>query len=108
MRYFVVQQEDVPIAVVFHDHVDQVIHCRSRITSFLSAFEAMCAKNDVGFVREDDQVPLLRTIHRGVEDYDWVENVLDHLEGDLWTVVERGNAIHTSAGIDSVIQKYLT
>jgi len=108
VRYFVVLQEDDPVAVVFHDHLDRALYCRSKTTSFLSAFEAICSKNDVTFVQEGDQLRVLRAIHRGVSDYDWAENALDQLPGELWSVGEIGNAINSSIGIDSVIQKYLS
>lgn len=107
MRYFVIQREEVPVAVVFHDHVDHLLYCRSKVTSFQAAFDAVCAKLGVDLVREDDQ-GVLRAIHAGVEDYDWAKNVLDHLCDGFWSVGEVGNAINADIGIHSVIQKYLT
>lgn len=106
MRYFVINKGDDPIAVVFHDHADQVLYCRSKVTSFLSAFDAQCAKLSVDFVREDDQ-GVLRAIHGGVEDYDWAKNVLDHLCTETWSVAHVGSTINTDPGIHSIIQKYL-
>jgi len=107
VKYFVVNREEVPVAVVFHDHVDQVLYCRSKVTSFQVAFDAMCAKLGVELVREDDQ-GVLRAIHAGPEDYDWAKNVLDRLCDGFWSLGDVGTTINADPGIHSIIQQYLS
>ena len=105
MKYFVICEEDNPIAVVFHDHAAQTLYCRSTVTSFLSAFDAVCAKLEVSFEKGDPRI--LRAIHEGVEGYDWARKILDQLCTGFWTVGAEGNAINVDSEINSVIQKYL-
>lgn len=104
MRYFVVLREEVPVAVVFHDYRDQTFHCRSRHESFLRAFNAVCSRSGVEFVREGD---VLRAVQSGPEEYDWIESILDQACGDYWSLSDTGEIQAGEAGIDTVIQKYL-
>lgn len=108
MRFFAVNQGDSPVAVVFHDHREGVLYCRSRSASFLAAFDAVCARSGVDLVREGDQGRVLRAIHAGVEDYAWAENALDQLSTGFWSVAENGRVADVASGIDSIIRKYLT
>ena len=106
MKYFVIYKEDDPVAVVFHDHAAQTLYCRSTVTSFLSAFDAMCAKSEVSFEKDDQGI--LRAIREGVEGYDWAQKILDQLCTGFWTLGAEGNAINVDSEINSVIQKYLS
>lgn len=104
MRFFVVQHEEIPVAVVFHDYRDQTFQCRSRRESFLRAFNAVCSRSEIEFVRDEE---ILRAVVRGPEDYDWVEYILDQACGDYWSVSDIGEIQPTEANVDAVIQRYL-
>ena len=104
MRFFVIQSEETPIAVVFHDYRDQTFQCRSLRESFLRAFNAACSRAGVEFVREDN---VLRAVQVGPQEYDWIESILDQVCGDYWSLSDTGEIQAGEAGIDTVIQKYL-
>lgn len=104
MRFFVVQREEIPVAVVFHDYRDQTFQCRSRRESFLRSFNAVCSKSGIEFVKGEK---VLRAVQRGPEDYDWMGFILDQACGDYWSVSEIGEIQPTEASIDAVIQRYL-
>lgn len=104
MRYFVVQHEEVPVAVVFHDYREQTFQCRSRRESFLRAFNAVCSRSGVEFFREDD---VLSAVQRGPEEYDWMGSILDQICGDYWSVSDTGEIQSTEASVDAVIRQYL-
>jgi len=108
MRYFVVQQESAPVAVVFHDHVGGNFLCRSKTESFLSAFNAICEKREVGVQRDESSDHVIRAVRRGSQDYDWISNILDHLSGSTWSVLKEGTVINVEGSIDAVITEYLT
>ncbi len=105
MRFFVIQQKGNPVAIIFHDHLNQMCICRSKVMSFLSVFNAVCLKKDIQFVKEKG---LLRAISRGPFEYDWVDNILDHLCKDLWSVHKQGEMISSESNINEMIHKYLT
>lgn len=104
MRFFVVQREEVSVAVVFHDYRDQTFQCRSCHESFLRAFNAVCSRSGIEFSREDDA---LLAVQRGPEEYDWMGSILDQVCGDYWSVSDTGEIQSTEASIDAVIQQYL-
>jgi len=105
VRFFVIQQDTHPVAIIYHDHLNQVCICRSKVASFLSAFDAVCLKKNIEFVREEG---LLRAISCGVFEYDWVDNVLDHLCQSFWSIYKQGEMINSEANINGMIRKYLT
>jgi len=104
LKFFVVQREEIPIAVVFHDYRDQTFQCRSLRESFLRAFNAVCSRAGVEFVREDN---VLRAVQVGPEEYDWINLIIDQVCGDYWSVSDTGEIQPTEASIDAVIQQYL-
>jgi hypothetical protein len=109
VRFFVIQDStESPVAVVFHDHRDQVVYCRSLKASFLSAFDAVCAKHSVTFSKEDSGSSVLRALDRGIADYNWISDVLADLCNDYWHIAERGDLIHSEVQVDSVAGKYLS
>lgn len=109
MRFFVVQdREEAPVAVVFHDHRDQVVYCRSLKASFLSSFDAVCAKHSLTFSKEDSGSSVLRLLDRGISDYNWISDVLSDLCRDYWKIVDRGDLVHTENQIDAIAGKYLS
>jgi hypothetical protein len=105
MRYFVVQHDQVPVAVVFHDYLDRTFSCRSTSESFLRAFNATCAKSEISFEREAD---LLRVIYSGPEEYDWITYILDQLDKDYWSVSDSGEVDRLEPNIDGVIAQFLS
>ena len=107
MRYFVIASNQSALAVVFHDHVQSSVYCHSKSASFLAAFDALCAKEGVLGVKEADPDTVLRIVSQGANDYDWVERVLDHLPSNFWEIVDRGDVVNVTTGIDSIILKYL-
>jgi len=105
VRYFVVTDPtELPVAVVFHDYRDQVLYCRSKKESFLRAFNAVCARSGIEFVKED---AVLRAVQHGPEDYDWMGLILDQVCEDYWSVSDIGEVRHTEVSVDAVIQRYL-
>jgi len=109
LRFFVIQdQSDSPVAVVFHDHRDQVLYCRSLKASFLSAFDAVCNKHRVTFSKESYDSSILRILDRGISDYSWISDILEDLCGDYWVISERGDLAHTEFQVDSVADRYLS
>jgi hypothetical protein len=105
VRYFVVEHEDDPVAVVFHDYRDRTFLCRSTSESFLRAFNATCSKSNITFDREG---PLLRAVSSGPEDYDWITYVLDQLDKDYWSVSDAGAVDRLEPSIDGVIARFLS
>jgi len=109
VRFFVVQDpEKVPVAVVFHDHRDHALCCRSVRASFLSAFDAVCVKYQVSFVKEHSGADILRVVDRGVSDYNWISDVLEDLCGDYWVISDHGELNNSEYHIDEISEKYLS
>jgi hypothetical protein len=102
VRYCVIQQGETPVAVVFHDHCDGSFYCRSRLNSFLSAFNAQTEKSEIRFSREGD---VLRAVTAGPQDYGWIDFMLDHLCTGHWSRGPSGEIISTEANVDAVVRQ---
>ena len=109
MRFFVVSDPtESAVAVVFHDHRDHAVYCRSLKASFLSAFDASCSKKRVMFSKEDSGASVLRILDRGASDYNWISDILSDLCSDYWNIAEHGEIVHSEHQVDLLADRYLS
>lgn len=107
MRAFLISQGEMPIAVVFHDHKNGDLYCRSVVRSFAMAFDAECSKHNVSFKKEGADGEILRAVSSSPQEYDWARSVLDQLCDGFWTMKDLGSVMSTEASVDAVIRKHL-
>lgn len=116
MKYFVIKWKDPDpvvdkdfdnIAVVFHDYKIGTFHCRSKVESFLRAFDAVCQKSDIQLVK-DEKSDILRAVYKGPKGYNWIDPILDQLCGDYWYVGDTGDIPNTEFNIDSTLEQFLS
>jgi len=107
MRAFLISQEDLPIAVVFHNYATGDIYCRSVVRSLALAFDAECSKHQVLFKKDGSSGEILRAVSSGAHEYDWARSVLDQLCVEPWKYRDLGTISGTESSIDAVIAKYL-
>jgi len=61
-------------------------------------------KKGIKFVKEKN---LLRAISYGAFEYDWIDNILDHLCQDFWSVGEQGEVVNSELNINNMIATHL-
>jgi hypothetical protein len=108
MRFFVIDDPDQSVAVVFHDHRDHSVYCRSNRASFLNSFDAMLAKKGISFHKELARSVVLRAVYKSVSgDSALLSELLAELCSGYWKVVHEGTVNSMESGVDAIADKYL-
>ena len=104
MKYYVVSNDFINKAVVFHDMTAFTYIIRSKSEAFRRAFEASVRYiNGVKLVREANK---LNVVNVSLGSEYWMKSVLDRICTGHW-VITASNYFDLDDSLEAIIEKYL-
>lgn len=104
MRYYVINKEEEPIAVVFHDYVSSKFIMRTVSEAFRNSFDSSVGLNSSLAFNKSDSV--LKYKPFGPEFPSWIDKVLKKACGIFWNIKSTGD-ITGEAFIEDIVSQHL-
>lgn len=107
MRYFVIANDQGPIALVTHDYQRGSYICRPRLESFASVFEAQVEKLGVKYVRESHG---LRAMPYTAQESEWIDDLLTNVLAcnDDWRIELEAESSGSNLTVDDLVAEHLS
>ena len=105
MLYYVIEDKDGVVAVVFHDYVNSYYAARTKVKSFQVAFDAaILSINNLHFIKKGGTLKPSRVLP---DQPLWIQKVLKKACGNYWSIVKT-EELSPKYCIDDVVKSYLS
>ncbi len=108
MKYYVISEGELPVAVIFSNSLESEFYIKSKVESLSVIFEALRKKFSTVLVRRENKVVVKLADVIGNVDAQ-AEAIVDEIcSGDRWSLTEKGKAENGRQSVNSIMSNYLS